>query len=46
MAKGNAKALTTTGVKRMGPPSAGRKETYDAKVPGLFLRVCPKSLCV
>jgi integrase len=39
MAKGNAKALTTTGVKRMGPPSAGRKETYDAKVPGLFLRI-------
>jgi integrase len=39
MAKGNAKALTSTGVKRMRSPSTGRKETFDAKVPGLFLRV-------
>lgn len=39
MAKGNTKALTAMAVKRMSPPSAGRKETYDAKVPGLFLRV-------
>ena len=39
MAKGDAKALTTTAVQRMRPPSTGRKETYDAKVPGLFLRV-------
>ena len=39
MAKGDAKALTTTGVARMKPPSKGRKETFDAKVPGLFLRV-------
>jgi integrase len=39
MAKGNAKALTAMAVKRMSPPSTGRKETYDAKVPGLFLRV-------
>jgi integrase len=39
MAKGNAKALTTNAVQRMKPPSTGRKETFDAKVPGLFLRV-------
>jgi integrase len=39
MAKGNAKALTAIAVKRMRPPSTGRKETYDAKVSGLFLRV-------
>ena len=39
MAKGDAKALTTIAVKRMSPPATGRKETYDAKVPGLFLRV-------
>jgi integrase len=39
MAKGDAKALTTVGVERMRPPATGRKESYDAKVPGLFLRV-------
>jgi integrase len=39
MAKGDAKALTTMAVKRIMPPLTGRKETYDAKVPGLFLRV-------
>jgi hypothetical protein len=39
MAKGDAEALTAVGVQRMRPPSAGRKETFDAKVPGLFLRV-------
>jgi len=39
MAKGDAKALTTMAVKRITPPLTGRKETYDAKVPGLFLRV-------
>jgi hypothetical protein len=39
MAKGDAKSLTTMAVKRMRPPLTGRKETYDAKVPGLFLRV-------
>ena len=39
MAKGDTKSLTTMAVKRMRPPSTGRRETYDAKVPGLFLRV-------
>ena len=39
MAKGDAKALTTIAVQRMRPPPTGRKETFDAKVPGLFLRV-------
>ena len=39
MARGDAKALSATAVQRMKPPATGRKETYDAKVSGLFLRV-------
>jgi integrase len=39
MAKGDAKALTAIAVQRMRPPPTGRKETFDAKVAGLFLRV-------
>jgi integrase len=39
MAKGNTKAHTERGVERMKPPSTGRKESFDDKVPGLFLRV-------
>jgi integrase len=38
MAKGEAKVLTSMAVKKMKPPLTGRKETYDAKVAGLFLR--------
>lgn len=39
MAKGDAKRLTVEAVRKIKAPEIGRKETYDAKVSGLFLRV-------
>ena len=39
----NIDRLSGAYLKRMSPPSAGRKETFDAKVPGLFLRVTKTS---
>ncbi len=43
MAKGDSKALTILGVKKLKAPAFGRREVFDAKIPGLFLRVTSKA---